>query len=69
MKIELVDTNHSDFPGQAVTLTFTVLDYDASQSVPGPLPRTLTVKWSLSRTHCSANKCLRYCTKRDGCRC
>jgi hypothetical protein len=35
VKIELVDSNHSVFPGQVVTLTFTVPDYDRAK-VYGP---------------------------------
>ncbi len=32
VKIELVDPNHNVFPGQVVTLTFTVPDYDGAHS-------------------------------------
>jgi hypothetical protein len=35
VKVELVDPNHRVFPGQEVTLTFTVPDYDR-ESVYGP---------------------------------
>jgi hypothetical protein len=31
VKIELVDPNHNVFPGQVVTLTFTVPDYDRAR--------------------------------------
>ena len=31
VKIALVDTNHDVFPGQVVTLTFTVPDYDRAK--------------------------------------
>jgi hypothetical protein len=32
VKIELVDPNHNVFPGQVVTLTFTVPDYDGAKA-------------------------------------
>ena len=32
VKIEFVDSNHNVFPGQAATLTFTVLDHDGAKA-------------------------------------
>lgn len=41
VKIELVDPNHNVYPGQAVTLTFTIPEYDRAKVHPHapPLPR------------------------------
>jgi Family of unknown function (DUF6130) len=38
VKIELVDPNHNVFPGQVVTLTFTVPDYDRAKVHPHAPP-------------------------------
>lgn len=41
VKIELVDPNHNVYPGQVVTLTFTIPEYDRAKVHPHapPLPR------------------------------
>lgn len=41
VKIELVDPNHDVYPGQVVTLTFTIPEYDRAKVHPHapPLPR------------------------------
>jgi hypothetical protein len=38
VKVELVDPNHNVFPGQVVTLTFTVPDYDRAKVHPHAPP-------------------------------